>query len=202
MHRKTGNNLLATVPRHVKIVLKEDSEGNTEHHKVTTLLKLCITNWEYGIWIVTWNELTWNILKTPKYPNLCPAEVKSQSRHIWFKRVLASAHQGIESEEKGDTKKLWAWRSSWFFFSLSFLGTNAYLQPWGTSEGLDFTQSCSLDGNDWLTFLCLKSVPERSHCVYLLLSGRRIYISSLDCLRWLKLVFLPQKMPSAQGDSF
>lgn len=45
--------MLATVPGRVKMALKEDNEGSTEHHKVLTLLKLCITNLEYGIWIVT-----------------------------------------------------------------------------------------------------------------------------------------------------
>lgn len=33
--------------------------------------------------------------------------------------------------------------------------------------GLDFAPSYSLDENDWLTFLSLKSELEKSHCVYL-----------------------------------
>lgn len=53
MHRKNGISLLVDAPRGVKMALKEDSEGSTEHHKVITFLKLCITNLENGIWIVT-----------------------------------------------------------------------------------------------------------------------------------------------------
>lgn len=61
---KTGVGLLV-VPRHVTIAMKWDSEGSAEHHKAITLLKMTITNLETGIWIVTWNKVTWNMQITP-----------------------------------------------------------------------------------------------------------------------------------------
>lgn len=67
---------------------------------------------------------------------------------------------------------------------------------------LGFAQPHSLDGNDWLTFLSLEGEPERRHCVCLLPTGGRFCISSLYYLRCFKVIFLflPQKMPSAQGN--
>lgn len=111
MHRKNGISLLVDAPRGVKMALKEDSEGSTEQHKVITLLKLCITNLENGIWIVTWNELTWNILKT-SLPLPCRDEIPEPSHLSWE----GAGTSNIEREEKGEINKLWLWRSNWFFF--------------------------------------------------------------------------------------
>lgn len=119
-NRKTGVSFFVDVPTYIKMTLKEkESKGSAVHQKVITLLKQFITNLEDGIKIVTWNEVTCNILRTSKHLCLCPAKMKCHSHPICLEREMTKVQEREEKHREGGKRNYEPEEATDFFSPLS-----------------------------------------------------------------------------------
>lgn len=184
-NRKTGVSFFVDVPTYIKMTLKEkESKGSAVHQKVITLLKQFITNLENGIKIVTWNEVTCNILRTSKNLCLCPAKMKCHSHPICLEREMTKVQEREEKHREGGKRNYEPEEATDFFsLFLSFFPGQKCLPA--TLRSFCGTGFCTVTFFEW-KWLAYISFPEKWNrrkpfCVFLpqWLNRRRLCVRSL-----------------------